>query len=83
MEYLITDKYALRAGYYPQYFTCGLGIDFYSFTIDYAADFSKIDIINRLRLTYRWKFVKSYELIKESENALNKQMIDLKNAEKV
>ncbi|MDR3253375.1 MAG: hypothetical protein LBT07_00200, partial [Endomicrobium sp.] len=28
------------------------------------------------------KFVKSYELVKESKNALNKQMIDLKDAEK-
>ncbi|MDR3256635.1 MAG: hypothetical protein LBT18_03155 [Endomicrobium sp.] len=81
LAYIIADKYALRTGYYPQHFTCGIGIDFYFFTIDYAADFSEINLINRFGLTYRWRFKKSNNLLKEAQDALNKEKISSKKAE--
>jgi len=56
LVYIIADKYALRVGYHPRHFTLGMGIDFYSFTFDYAADFSKMGVINRFGITYKWGF---------------------------
>jgi hypothetical protein len=54
LAYIIADKYCIRAGYYPRHFTVGLGMEVYSFSLDYAADFSEIDLINRLAVAYRW-----------------------------
>ncbi|AKL97568.1 tetratricopeptide repeat protein [Endomicrobium proavitum] len=81
VSYSFADKYALRAGYYPQHITFGFGVDFYAFTVDYAGDFSEIDLIHRLGLTYRWANKKDYELMKEAEEALVKEKLGLKEAE--
>jgi tetratricopeptide (TPR) repeat protein len=78
--YIVADKYIVRAGYYPQHFTFGAGIDFYSFTLNYGADFSKAGFMHRLGLTYRWNFKKSDGFAKEVESALYKEQIYLKEA---
>jgi len=82
MSYIIADKYTLRVGYYsPEHFTLGVGIGFYSFTVDYAADFYNTGLVNRLGLTYKWRFGKSAGLSKEALVALNKEKINFKDAE--
>ncbi|MDR2425874.1 MAG: hypothetical protein LBD46_01600 [Endomicrobium sp.] len=88
LAYMLANKYFVRAGYYPQHFTFGFGIDFYSFTVDYAADFGELDMINRLGLSYRWgasdknRQPGGEELDKEAKEALNKEKLTLKEAEK-
>jgi hypothetical protein len=89
LAYTLADKYSVRAGYYPEHFTFGFGIDFYFFTIDYAADFGALDMIHRFGLSYRWGAKKAgekaygqEELDKEAKEALNKEKLSLKEAEK-
>lgn len=82
LSYTLADKYRVKAGYYPGHFTFGFGIDFYSFTFDYAADFSELDLINRFGLVFRWGERKSTELEKEAKEALEKEKITLAEAEK-
>lgn len=93
LAYTLADKYSIKAGYYPEHFTFGFGIDFYSFTVDYAADFSELDMVNRFGLSYRWGSEKketkenteaddSKDLDKEAKEALNKEKLSLKEAEK-
>ncbi|MCA6079533.1 MAG: hypothetical protein LE169_01365 [Endomicrobium sp.] len=86
LAYIIADKYTLCAGYYPEHFTFGIGISFYSFILNYAADFGNMGLINRFGLTYKWNFKKSDEfsdeLSKEAYDALNKREMNFKNAEK-
>jgi hypothetical protein len=72
--YIIADKYYIRGGYYPRHFTVGLGIEFCSFVMDYAADFSEIDLINRLSINYRWRYKKSDNFDEEAKLALDKKM---------
>ncbi|MCL2335526.1 MAG: hypothetical protein FWC57_05620, partial [Endomicrobia bacterium] len=82
--YTIADKYAIRAGYYPEHFTFGFGVDFFSFTVDYSADFGlgDVDMIHRFGLTFRWGAKKQDELEKEAKAALAKEKLSLKEAEK-
>ncbi len=82
LSYTLADKYVARLGYYTEHFTFGFGVDFYSFTIDYAADFSEVDMINRFGLSYRWGLRKNDELAKEAKAALDKEKISLQEAEK-
>ena len=89
LAYILADKYSVKAGYYPGHFTFGFGVDFYVFTVDYAADFSEVDMINRFGLSYRWgkgkkEAVSSEEgdLDQEAKEALNKEKLTLKEAEK-
>jgi tetratricopeptide (TPR) repeat protein len=72
----------LRAGYYSKHFTFGIGIGFYSFTLDYVANFGEIGLMNGFGLAYRWRFKKSGELSKESLVALSREKMNLKAAEK-
>lgn len=81
LGYTIADKYSVRAGYYPEHITFGFGIEVYSFAFDYAADFSEIDLINRLAVTFRWNAFKNNDLEKEAEEALNKEILSLNEAE--
>jgi hypothetical protein len=81
LAYIFTDKYILRAGYYPHHITFGAGIDFYCLTLDYSADFGEVDLINRFGLTYRWQLKKSDLLLQEANSALSKEKIELKHAE--
>jgi hypothetical protein len=78
--YIIADKYYIRGGYYPRHFTVGLGIEFFSFAVDYAADFSEIDLINRLSINYRWKYKKSDDFDGEAKLALDRQNENMKRA---
>ncbi|MDR1195339.1 MAG: hypothetical protein LBL00_02565 [Endomicrobium sp.] len=89
LAYTLADKYSVRAGYYPEHFTFGFGIDFYFFTIDYAADFGALDMVHRFGLSYRWGLKKyaektgaEEELDREAKEALNKEKLSLKEAEK-
>jgi hypothetical protein len=81
LSYIFAGKYALRTGYYNRHITFGAGADIYMFTIDYAADFSEIDLINRFMLTYRWG-QKSDALLKEAKKALNEELASIKIAKK-
>ncbi len=54
IEYSFAAKYAARAGYYPEHITAGFGAEISNFTLNYAADFNEIDIINRFSVSYRW-----------------------------
>jgi tetratricopeptide (TPR) repeat protein len=76
--YIIADKYCIRGGYYPRHFTVGLGIEFCSFAVDYAADFSEIDLINRLSVNYRWGYKKSSDFDGEAKLALDKENENIK-----
>jgi tetratricopeptide (TPR) repeat protein len=78
--YIIDDKYYIRGGYYPCHFTVGLGIEFCSFAMDYAADFSEIDLINRLSINYRWRYKKSDDFDEEAKLALDKKNENMKRA---
>ena len=80
MSYIFAEKYALRAGYYTKHITFGAGADFYMFTVDYAADFSEIDLINRFMLTYRW-IKKCDVLLKEAKIALHEEISYMKIAQ--
>jgi hypothetical protein len=81
VAYTLADKYVARAGYYPQHYTFGFGIDFYMFTVDYSADFGELDLINRFGLTYKFGGKKENdELDKEAKDALNKEKLTLKEA---
>lgn len=82
LSYTFADKYSLKAGYYPGHFTFGFGADFYFLTVDYAADFSDIDLVNRFGLSYRWGLKKAGELEKEAKEALDKEKMSLNEAEK-
>lgn len=85
LAYIIADKYTLCAGYYPKHFTFGMGVSFYSFILNYVADFGDVGLINRFGLTYRVRLKKSNELSdelsKEAYAALNKKEINFKDAE--
>jgi len=80
-SYLFAGKYAIRAGYYTGHFTAGFGADFYSFTLDYAADFSEIDLIHRFALSYRWRTGANDELYVEAKAALERESAAMKKAE--
>jgi tetratricopeptide (TPR) repeat protein len=80
LSYIFAEKYALRAGYYTKHITFGAGADFYMFTVDYAADFSEIDLINRFMLTYRW-IKKCDVLLKEAKIALHEEISYMKIAQ--
>ncbi|MDR1418011.1 MAG: hypothetical protein LBI80_02485 [Endomicrobium sp.] len=80
VSYIFAEKYALRTGYYSRHITFGAGADIYMFTIDYAADFSEIDLINRFMLTYRWG-QKSDALLKEAKKVLNEELSSIKKAQ--
>lgn len=54
IEYRMSDKYSLRAGYYCEHITAGLGVDISNFTAAYSADFNEIDLINRFSLSHKW-----------------------------
>lgn len=82
VSYILANKYFLRGGYYNEHFTFGFGIEFYSFAFDYAADFSEIELINRFALSYRWGGEKTNDLIIEAKEALEKEKLNLKEAEK-
>lgn len=81
LAYTLADKYSVKAGYYPQHFTFGFGVDLYSFTVDYAADFSELDMVNRFGLSYKWGVKRTNELAKEAKAALDKERLTLKEAE--
>jgi hypothetical protein len=82
LSYIFAEKYALRTGYYNRHITFGAGADFYMFTVDYAADFSEIDLINRFMLTYKWRQKRdSSLLLKEAKKALNEKIYSLKLAQ--
>lgn len=76
--YIIADKYCIRGGYYPRHFTVGLGIEFCSCAVDYAADFSEIDLINRLSVNYSWGYKKSSDFDGEAKLALDKENENIK-----
>ncbi|MDR0723719.1 MAG: hypothetical protein LBF23_00825 [Endomicrobium sp.] len=80
LSYIFAEKYALRTGYYSRHITFGAGVDIYKFTLDYAADFSEIDLINRFMLIYRWG-QKSDALLKEAKKALAEELSSLKTAQ--
>jgi tetratricopeptide (TPR) repeat protein len=80
LSYIFAEKYALRTGYYSKHITFGAGADFYMFTVDYAADFSEIDLINRFMLTYRWG-KKCDALLKEAKIALDEEISSMKIAQ--
>lgn len=80
LSYIFAEKYALRTGYYSKHITFGAGADFYMFTVDYAADFSEIDLINRFMLTYRWE-KKCDALLKEAKIALDEEISSMKIAQ--
>ncbi|MDR1940824.1 MAG: hypothetical protein LBQ47_00655 [Endomicrobium sp.] len=82
ISYVIAEKYALRAGYYPEHFTFGFGVSAFSFSFDYCADFGEIDFIHRFGLSYKWSANKHKdELYAEAKEALNKEKLSLKEAE--
>jgi tetratricopeptide (TPR) repeat protein len=82
LAYIIADKYCIRAGYYPRHFTAGLGMEVYSFLLDYAASFSEIDLINRLAVTYRWGSDKKVDdFATEVQRALDIEKEIIKEAE--
>jgi tetratricopeptide (TPR) repeat protein len=80
LSYIFAEKYVLRTGYYSKHITFGAGADFYMFTVDYAADFSEIDLINRFMLTYRW-WRNSDALLKEAKIALDEEISSMKIAQ--
>jgi tetratricopeptide (TPR) repeat protein len=81
LAYIIADKYCVRAGYYPKHFTAGFGIEIYSFSLDYAADFSKVDLINRLAITYKWgNFKNSDAFSQEVKHAVYIEKENIKKA---
>lgn len=80
--YRLAGKYVARVGYYPEHLTFGFGVEFFSFVIDYAADFGEVDLINRFGLMYKWGSKKNDELAQEAKAALNKEKIALKEAER-
>ncbi|MDR3125102.1 MAG: hypothetical protein LBU10_04450 [Endomicrobium sp.] len=80
VSYIFAEKYALRTGYYSKHITFGAGADFYMFTVDYSADFSEIDLINRFMLTYRWG-KKCDALLKEAKIALDEEISSMKIAQ--
>jgi len=70
----------LRTGYYsPGHFILRAEISFYSFTVNYAANFYSKGLINRFGLTYKWQFGKSAELSREALAALNRENINFKD----
>jgi tetratricopeptide (TPR) repeat protein len=81
--YIIVGKYCIRGGYYPSHFTVGFSMEIYSFSLDYAADFSKIDLINRIAITYRWCSKKSNDFATEVKLAVEKEKGSIKQAERM
>ncbi|MDR2395714.1 MAG: hypothetical protein LBD57_03820 [Endomicrobium sp.] len=81
LSYIFAEKYSLRTGYYNRHITFGAGADFYMLTMDYAADFSEIDLINRFMLTYRWGQKSETLLLREAKKALNEEKYSLKLAQ--
>jgi len=85
LEYKLMEKYAVRAGYYPDHITAGFGVNISVFTVNYSIDFNEVDLINRFSLDYRWgkrNKVKT-ELAKEAQTALNKEKLSQKQAEEM
>lgn len=81
LAYVIADKYCVRAGYYPKHFTAGFGIGIHSFSLDYAADFSEVDLINRLAITYKWRNSKNSDgFSQEVQQALHIEKENIKKA---
>ncbi|MDR1474853.1 MAG: hypothetical protein LBS38_04155 [Endomicrobium sp.] len=81
LAYIIAGKYCVRAGYYPRHFTAGFGIEIYSFSLDYAADFGEVDLINRLALTYKWGNSKNSDgFFQEAQQALYIEKENIKKA---
>ncbi len=87
VEYCMSDKYALRAGYYCEHITAGFGADISNLNINYSADFNEIDLINRFSISYRWakknKSKINDGLDIEAKNVLEEEKISKIEAEKM
>jgi tetratricopeptide (TPR) repeat protein len=83
LAYIIADKYFIRGGYYPRHFTVGIGMEIYSFSLDYAADFSEVDLINRIAMTYRWSSKKLEDFNTEVKLAVDEEKENTNQAEKI
>jgi tetratricopeptide (TPR) repeat protein len=83
LVYIIADKYFVRGGYYPRHFTVGVGMEIYSFSLDYAADFSEIDLINRIAITYTWHSKKCNDFSREVKIAVGEEKENIDQAKKM
>ncbi|MDD5021002.1 MAG: hypothetical protein PHR82_02560 [Endomicrobiaceae bacterium] len=87
LEYCISDKYALRVGYYCEHITAGFGVDIANLVVNYSADFNEIDLINRFSLSYKWMQRKIYKvndgLDIEAKNVIEEDKISRIEAEKM
>ena len=87
VEYKLLDKYAIRAGYYPEHITAGFGFVISYFVVNYSIDFNEVDLINRFSLAFRWTNKnkiknENNELKAEAEQMLKTEKLSQKEADK-